>query len=50
LPAHARSVPRGRAFVVRVHVPRHATRIRLRIAVVDAQGDRYAATRSVRIG
>lgn len=53
LKTRTRSLPRGRAYVVRLRLSpgqRRARRLRFAVRAVDAQGDRYRATRSVRVG
>lgn len=50
LKVRARSLPRGRAYVVRLRLSpsqRRARKVRFAITVVDGQGDSYRATRAV---
>lgn len=52
LKARSRSLPSGRAYVVRLHLShaqRRAARLRLAMTVIDASGNRHRATRVVRV-
>jgi hypothetical protein len=52
LPARQRSVPRGHAYVVRLHLSRaqaRALRVRFAMTVIDAAGGRHGASRAVRV-